>query len=340
MANDIPADYPAPDPALLLPEDAILEATVRDIPDACNWIHSQLHAGVVIHQNWSSGDQAFRWDDTEELACEWRIPPLPGRTSISLVVYGLSSAVGGGVRFTSVTAGDTETIPLGAVGWGVGTLAVDASAGYETIRLYITGTGGETEVRTVCALYLAVSSPIPQGMTGDFCPFDEDEFAADEPLSADAGRAILDNLDALDAYQQVYLNWSALSATVEAYAGTGESPMASWFHRVRVPVLHGTTDDELDLTVHTREANPGGSDEVIIVLHGREDGEGSGPHRTTITVGAGAALGWALTPATIRLPEEELVDELGHCWTSLGVYPGAGAFQSTAEVHGISVWGR
>lgn len=361
MANTVPASVPLPDAGHLLAGNGIASATIDPLFRASNWAEAYQGSGTPrIVNSWPlRGTSTAIWTFTPaasaNLVCRWRIPDTRGATSVNCYVYGSSVGGTGEFEFRSTVGGGVtgvQALPTPAALVGPFALTIDASGGFEEVKLYCGPNGGALTVQAVMVTVPPASSPLGTGVGVDGCTaFDASEFGVDLPLGVDQGRQLRTNLVALRAVPHVYWQWSGLA---DGSLGALGKFMRACPHLMPCPVWLDTDNESWNISVHAYATSDAGSD-TYVRIHAMElNGD---PIRTLeLTVPAAAADAWYT--GTIRLPlGSRVLRRLarGVDTILLGVLPiptAAGAMarysritgieerhMTTAGVRALSAWG-
>lgn len=310
MANTVPASPVAPDAGLLMAGNSLRSSRVKTLFQASNFIQAHVgsavpcvsqsfprrHAsttpppdGVLLYTAASNG-----------YVCRWRIPEVRGATSVNCYVYASSVGGGGKVQFLSTTAGaaTAQTLIPSTTGALVGPIAltIDASGGYEEVRMRLDATGGNCTVDAVMLTVPPQSSPLAAGVgTLNEVAFDASEHDADRPLAADAMLQLRTNLAGFITVPKVYWNWSAL----DNCSGTADQKyMRSVPHMMPAIVWRDTEDDGLEVTFHVYATSAAG--DTAVRIHASSSWDPSYRATADITVPGAAADAWYT--ATLQLP--------------------------------------
>ncbi len=305
MANTVPASLPTPDTGLLLAGNGISSATIDPLFRANNWAQAYQGSGTPrIVNSWPlRGTSTAIWTFTPAgaatLVCRWRIPDTRGATSVNCYVYGSSAGGTGEFEFRSTVGGGVtgvQTLPTTAALVGPFALTIDASGGFEEVKLYCGPNGGVLTVQAVMVTVPPASSPLGTGVGVDGCTaLDVNEFGVDLPLGADQGRQLRANLVALRSVPHVYWQWSGLA---DGSLGADGKYMRACPHLMPCPVWLDTDRESWELDVHAYATSDAGADTYVRVHAMELNGD---PIRTLeLTVPAAAADGWYT--GTLRLP--------------------------------------
>lgn len=374
MANDFAALYAAVNALAMSAGLTLRGSRVSDFAPAVNWIRAHLGSRVVIGESWPHQFGTWQWTDSKlnygaDPVAEWCIPPLPGRTTVDVYLrcHTVAARTTEAVKVTSANAAHVVNIvPTSTPArYGPLSLNVDAGGGVEVVKAWSHGTGASAVVvEDISVIYPRLTSPLAAGLSADqFRALDEAELDPDAPLSADFLAAVRAALEAFRDTQQVYYQWSGLTA-VDIPSDRRLSVMPSLCHPLSVPVWPGTEDADWALTVKYRTENSTGDDRQIAF------GASSQPTARTaallVPVPDGTALDWY--SSTLALSEgRRVVSSLpaGLGSNVVSVHPQSTALSwdpgladylpaetmqrvlglnsievTTADVYGLSIWGR
>lgn len=365
MPNIVPDTYPAPDPLSVSTGLALTARRVAPLPAAIAWNRAHLGARSLIAQSWPERAGRWQWQThaaayPAEPCAVWRIPALPGRTTVQ--VYA--------VAFTSA-ARTTHEILVGSVGSGASvvltpsdvpgllgpaTLAINTAGGYDEIRAWARADG--VRALYVCSIMVKappLPSPLPAGSVGGYVATDPDEYAVLRPLDALEGRQMLSDLEAIEETPQVYAQWSAITGgEVDPDDGRTLDKMHARPHSVVGPVWDRTERLHRTLSVHARLSAPSGGGDRVFALNAGAGWDVYDPARAVIVVPEATAPTWYDT--TVQLVERRTPMPLprGLSSTMLTVWP-VGTYRqdalgpahghvspaalTTCAVHSLSVWG-
>lgn len=365
MANSVPDTYPSPDPLSVSTGLALTARRVAPLPAAIAWNRANLGARSLIAQSWP--ERAGRWMWTTHSAAypaepcaAWRIPALPGRTTVEVyaVAFTAAARTTHEILIGSVGSGASVVLtPNAALGLlGPATLAINTAGGYDEIRAWARGdgTGVGLFIASIMVKAPALASPLPAGSVGGYVATDPDEYAVLRPLDALEGRQMLSDLEAIEETPQVYAQWSAITGgEVDPDDGRTFDRMHARPHSVVGPVWDRTERLHRTLAVHARLGNDSG-EERLFVLNAGAGWDVYDPARAVIAVPSGTPPTWYET--TIQLLERRTPMPLprGLSSTMLTVWP-VGTYRqdalgpahghvspaalTTCAVHSLSAWG-
>jgi hypothetical protein len=367
MANDVPTGLGAVSIGGLLSGAPLRASAIAPLGQAVNSVAARIGSGTPrICQAWprsgsSAGSEAHHFAyneaDSTKLA-EWRIPDTRGASAVDCYVYGKSAGGTGTVKFTSVIDGsNTGDISLDATAklHGPYSLSIDASGGYETVRLYADATGGQVFVDSVLVVVPEQTSPLGTGDVGaGMTATDAGEIAEGESLSADLGRAMRATLVAARTVPHVYVQWSSLKGLIEPVPAESEAGhMRQIPHSWPVLRLPDAGRDGVDLTVYARLKGRDGTTHFRLLAG--VDALPGYVATCEIQVAHGAAEAWYTS--TIRVPPFRSLKKLGAgfsdirsarlvVWPCIDAAPQMARYygltdaeRTTCSVLSVSVWG-
>lgn len=377
MANTIPASIPVPDAGLLLAGQYLDAAGVLTLGQANNWAMAQAGSGTPrvlqlypLRGSGSPGTAIVAYNtNAQKDVAEWRIPDTRGVTSVDCYIYAKSTTGVADVEWRSTTGLAVTGLQLIGAAWalhGPFPLTIDATAGFDTVKMYLDGNTDAIHFAAVLITVPPLSGNIAAGITANGCVgIDPGELASGEPMASDTGRQIIANATAIRTVPHVYWNWSALEDCVNGSSfvalGANGMRMASVPHMIPCIVWLDTDTNSWVLTVHVRATGIAAVTSTV-VLHACTSSDPDYIATSTITVGVAAAVAWYTT--TIQLPNRRRVlrnvREGSTQSAMLMVWPkptaaigGMTADElveerngmlpsdfSTAKVNSVSVWGR
>jgi hypothetical protein len=378
VANTIPASIPVPDEGLLLAGQYLDAAGVLTLGEASNWAMAQAGSGaprvLQLYPLRSASTQpgtetiAYTTNALKDVAA-WRIPDTRGVTSVDCYIYAKSTTGAGEVEWRSSTALAVTGVQLIGAAWalhGPYALTIDATAGWDTITMYLDGNTDTIGFAAVLVQVPPLSGNIAAGITANGCVgIDSGELVSGESMASDTGRQIITNVTAIRTVPHVYWNWSALEDCVDGTTlvahGANGMRMAAIPHMIPCVVWLDTTSNSWVLTVHVRATGIAAVTSSV-VLHVCTESNPEYVATSTITVGIAAAVAWYTT--TIQLPNDlrvirsvregstqsaflmvwpkpTAVVGLGNADAWISEHNGMLASDfSTASVNSVSVWGR
>lgn len=368
MANTVPAALPVPDVGLVLAGQSLDSVPVAVFGQANNWAMAQVGSGTPrISQSYplrgsSAPGTAIAQYSTNAAnnVAEWQIPDTRGATSVNCYLLAMSTTGAAEVEWKSTTAVAATGVQLIGATWalhGPFALTIDATAGFETVTMYLDGNGDTIHLAGVWVGVPPDASPLAAAATSIGCiPIDASELAVDEPLASGTGRQIIDNVSALRDVPHVYWNWSGLEdCTVDGIIGDRGKRMLSVPHVMPCIVWADTDKESWSLTIKVRCQQKG--DDRFVAVHACTSVEPDYLRSVTIAVPTGGARAWF--SGTLELPTgRRKLQGLPSGWETvyLLIWPeptatsaaaqwqeregGEPGMQSTAEIESVSIWGR
>lgn len=347
MANDVPATRTPPDVGLLLAGNALASRAYAPLARASNFTQAHTGSGTPrVSQSFArrgtgpTGVCVYTSGAASPVA-GWWVPNTRGATSVDCYVVGSSVGGGGTVEFRSTTgAAVTGLAALPAAVGLVGPLAltIDASGGYDEVKLWLDASGGAITVDSVLVLVPPQSSPLAVGLGDDGCvAFDVNEMEADQPLSADAVQQIRANAETLREVPHVFWNWSGLTGTT---AGTDAPFMHSQVHSMPVPVWPDTDRDDLEVTIRAKVLRSAGDTHVRV--HAATGCRVEDIVSTCEMVVTGGASTLVDVTGTMRLPKRRYLRNVapGLPSCALWVWPVMGWPGDAFSVAALDWWGQ
>ena len=359
MANDIPATEPAPDVGLLMSGQQLDEA-VAVLAQASNWAQAFIGSGTPrvlqvfpLRGSSAPGTALVTYtSNSMSVVCEWPVPDTRGVTSVDCYIVAKSSTGAGEVEFRSVVEGGitgAQVIGTTLELHGPFALDIDASGGYEKVRMFLDA-NGDTISLAAALVVVAPEVALGAGADGMGCvAFDAAELDANEPLAADTGKQLVANLGPMRHVPHVYYSWSAVANTT---LSTDGNRMVAWPHIASVPVWPDTERQEWELTIVARVGPTSGG---VLKIHACQSAEFPTLDATEINVSS--SLSEQYVTGTIRLPARRILRSMPDGWGSVAVmvWPeptaadavdqlyeaiGGGDALTDVDIRSLSMWGR
>ncbi len=354
MARTIPAT-PAtmPEATALVAGQPIIEGNtdptgrLLDLGRAINLGFATGNAAPVVSQRIADGQMVVN-SAIFTPRMRWAIPPPPSTAHnlVQVAIFGRSPSGNGIVRFRSVNGAGLVDLALGAgLQWwdsAAPHLPIVAAGGpaYEEITIE---TDADVEIDYVYVTYLAhdpsgfwpgADGALAAGAVGAFVPLDDNELAADAPLSSDLAEQIRADLIDLDARQRIYMNVAGFAP----HLGLGVDQVIERMAHQVVAVQHWERNPSETLTMAVYSVNA--APLILWVQHTADFVrflDFANPGRATryvIPITAGAWSFHTIRMGAGRFPAPRRYPGLN----TLGFFPSSET--AANRVESVAIWGR
>jgi len=330
VARTVPAAYDPPDPARFLSGLPIRASDVRKLCRGVNKLNAD-GGTPPIRMGWT--DSQFAHSGVRTTYQRYPIPEwTPKHTAEGLLCRVHSRAfvgANGKVRFTSANSGNFVEVSVGAsAGWydAATGLVCGFVGGEDEIEVALSTTSGTLTIDAISCVWPELADPLDPGENDGVLPFDDDETAADRPLSARLGEALIASLEALEERVQVYASFAGLDGIVSG--GIDCSYMAPVHHWLWCLVWPGTAANNWLLNWH-QHLDAAGS---LLLVHGPEAAADVGANWTDLDAATGSFRLVETAELSILSPLE--VSDLDFI---PGGNPDAGG---DPQVTSLTIWGR